>query len=114
MTICRLVKGRITVSVPKKVLKGATENHPDFWDGESGTDQPNVKIDDMTAFTKEVLRVINDEREDGSTLLTDLLDTAIKNAVENGCEGVDHDYQTTHKPNCSCERCYRPSAGPKP
>jgi hypothetical protein len=51
MTLCRLVKGRITVSVPKKVLKFATENHPEFWDGESGTDQPNVKIDDITAFT---------------------------------------------------------------
>lgn len=105
MTICRIREGRITIVIPKKVLRFATEQHPEFWDGETGEDQPNVKIDDLDSFTKEVERAINDEREDGSTLLTDMLDKAIKSAVEDGCEGIDHDYRPKHDENCSCDRC---------
>jgi len=38
-----------------------------------------------------VARAINAEGEDGSTLLTRMLDAAILKAVESGCEGVDHE-----------------------
>ena len=106
MTICRVMKQRIVISVPRRVLRFATEQHPHFWDGETGENQPNVKIEDIGLFMKEVVSAINDEREDGSTLLTDMLDEAIKKAVENGCEGIDHDYQTKHEPDCSCDRCF--------
>ena len=102
-------KGQIVITLTKRGLKMATENHPEFWDGETGTDQPNIKIDDIDVFMKEVVLSINDEREDGSTLLTDMLDAAIKGAIENGCEGIDHDYQTKHADDCSCDRCFSES-----
>ena len=45
----------------------------------------------MALFAREVVRELNKEDEDGSTLVTKLIDEAVRNAVEDGCEGVDHD-----------------------
>lgn len=81
----------INIAIGQEVLKFAAEQHPLFWDGESAPDVPNIVITDAAIFAKEVVAEIDREREDGSTLLTDFLDEAIKRAVENGCEGVDHD-----------------------
>ena len=103
--ICRVRDHRITITIGKRLLKFATENHPHFWDGETRKEQPCVKIDDIEVFMAEVVLEINAEREDGSTLLTDMLDAAIQNAVENGCEGIDHYYQPKHDDDCSCDRC---------
>lgn len=88
---CKAVGGDIEMGIGMKVLAFAAENHPDFWDGESGIDVPNIKITDVQEFALEVARAINDEAEDGSTLLTRMLDEAIAKAVEDGCDGVDHD-----------------------
>ncbi len=95
MTLCcRIVKGQVVIFIGKRNLKFATENHPEFWNGASASaDGPFLKITDMAKFQKEFVRAINDEREDGSSLLTDMWDAAIKKAVEDGCEGIDHDWQ---------------------
>lgn len=103
--LCRIVKGQIVVTVGKKVLRFATEQHPEFWDGDSSDSEPNIKIEDVDVFMKEVVNSINNEREDGSTLLTDMLDAAVKGAIEDGCEGIDHDYKPKHRADCSCDRC---------
>ena len=87
---CTAVDGALLISVGKSVLQFAAEQHPDFWDGESGPDTPNIKITDIETFAKEVALAINNEAEDGSTLLNRRLDDAIRQAVESGCEGVDH------------------------
>jgi len=79
----------ISLSVGDSVLRFAAENHPDFWDGNSGKDVPNIKVTDISEFAKEVVMKLNEEREDGSTLVTDLLDKAIKQSVEDGCTGID-------------------------
>ena len=80
----------IEMNVGAYVLCHAAAFHPDFWDGESGPDVPNIKITDPALFTREVAAAINREDEDGSTLLTRMLDEAVRDAVESGCEGVDH------------------------
>jgi hypothetical protein len=87
---CDAVGSGIEMGIGMKVLGFAAENHPDFWDGESGLDVPNIKITDVQEFALAVAEAINDEAEDGSTLLTRMLDAAIAKAVEDGCEGVDH------------------------
>lgn len=81
----------IDMKVGFDTLRFAAENHPDLWDGYSGSDVPNVKITDIKDFAAAVVREINREEEDGSTLLTRMLDQAILNAVDQGCDGVDHD-----------------------
>lgn len=88
---CKVSSDRIKIEIPERILKFATENHPDFWDGKSGIDIPNIKITDIKVFMKEVVDEINNEiSEDGSTLLTNMLDKAITKAIENGCGGIDY------------------------
>jgi len=89
--ICTIEDGCLVVKIGISTLAFAAANCEEFWDGESGTDVPTVKVTDEALFAKEVRRMLLDEAEDGSTLLTGMIDQAIINAVEDGCEGVDHD-----------------------
>ncbi len=87
---CKAVGGGIDMGIGTLALCFAAEQHPDLWDGETPCSVPVLKITDVQAFALEVARAINAESEDGSTLLTRMLDAAILKAVESGCEGVDH------------------------
>ena len=78
------------MSIGVDTLAFAAANHPEFWDGVSGLGVPNIKVDNVGVFAREVCAMINREDEDGSTLLTRMLDKAIFLAVEQGCDGVDH------------------------
>ena len=89
--LCKAVGGKIEMGIGMQALCFAAEQHPDLWDGESPYSVPVVKITDVQTFAVEVAREINRESENGSTLLTRMLDAAIAKAVEGGCEGVDHD-----------------------
>lgn len=44
------------------------------------------QIEDKVGFANDVLGELLAEREDGSSLLTDLFDAASQNAIENGSE----------------------------
>lgn len=46
------------------------------------------KIEDPLTFAKDVLRALMDEREDGSTKLTALLDAVCLDAIEDGSTAV--------------------------
>ena len=83
--------GTLSLFVSGNVLRFAAETHQELWDGESGPDVPVVKITDQREFAFAVAAAINAEDEDGSTMLTRMLDEAIVAAVEDGCDGVDHD-----------------------
>lgn len=83
--------GTLSLFVSGHVLQYAAETHQGLWDGESGPDIPVVKITDQREFALAVAAAINAEDEDGSTPLTRMLDAAIMAAVEDGCDGVDHD-----------------------
>jgi hypothetical protein len=85
---CEARGGAIDMFVGNKTLRFAAENHDELWDGTSGADVPNVKITSMPSFAQAVVNQINKEAEDGSTLLTRMLDKAILQAVESGCEGI--------------------------
>lgn len=88
---CNAVGGDIDMGIGMRALCFAAEQHPGLWDGESPASVPVVKITDVLTFAQEVARAINSEAEDGSTLLTRMLDAAILKAVLSGCEGVDHE-----------------------
>lgn len=79
------IKARdLVVKVDPEALRFAAENHPDFED-------LSFTVSDIDVFSRDVAKEINAEDEDGSTLLTRMLDDAIRKAVENGSEGVDYD-----------------------
>lgn len=50
-------------------------------------------IEDANEFAADVLRALCDEREDGSTLLTEVLDKASEAAVNDGSLGLSADEQ---------------------
>lgn len=83
---CHAADGVLTITVNAATVKFATENHPTFWNPEDDTYR--FKVADANEWLESVARHITDEREDGSTLLTDLFDKAIENAVEQGEEGL--------------------------
>lgn len=81
-----IVDGVLTITVNAATVKFATEHHEAFYDGDN--DVYLYKVADLAIWLESVVGRITDEREDGSTLLTDLFDKAIENAVEQGDEGL--------------------------
>jgi len=81
---CEQIRGAIHIMIGKNVLKFAAENHPILY----GDD--NINIIDIDVFFNEIINEINHEAEDGSTMLTNMLDAAILTTVNNGCEGIQY------------------------
>lgn len=81
--------GTIVIRLPKSALKFATKHHPalERFDEKSG-DFLYPKFPDINAFAKEVLHALRDEEEDGTTVVHEMLDKAIVNAIEAGAEGI--------------------------
>ena len=84
---CVILDGALTIKIGEKVLAFATEHNPHLWNVE--TDKPGYKVVDASIFAREVAHYMNKESEDGSTLLTRMLDQAVLNAIEYGGEGVE-------------------------
>ncbi len=80
-------RGVVRLSVGAAVLAFAATNHPYRLD-EKGT--PLWKVVDAVKFSEEVVRAMNREAEDGSNLITRMLDQAISDAVDDGAEGVEY------------------------
>ncbi len=50
----------------------------------------STTITDPIQFAKDVCGALEKEREDGSTIFTDLIDLAANNALNNGSTGVEY------------------------
>ena len=83
---CKVVKDGLSISISRQAVVFIAENHEEFVDDEG---EQTVKVTDATEFIKAVSSEINEEEEDGTTLIHIMLDSAIKRAIENGCEGVE-------------------------
>ena len=61
-------------------------------------------IEDAPQFAKDVVSAMLDEREDGSTPLSDFLDQMAQAAIEDGSLGLhEDDHQIKHGTFASCE-----------
>lgn len=79
--------GKLTISIDIGTLAWATVHECENRD----TGIPvGTNVIDAEQFAKDVLHELQDEREDGSTLVTDLLDRAAFAAFENGSMGLDY------------------------
>jgi len=80
----------LTISIGIETLAFAfeqtEENNP--FDGGTNDFKKLYRVTKKQEFADDVRRALCDEREDGSTILTNLLDKACWNAVEDGCMGV--------------------------
>jgi hypothetical protein len=71
-------------------------------------------IADAEQFAKDVKRAMQDEREDGSSLLSDFLDKASSNAVDDGSEACFGDQSILHGQNAASETwAARPAVEPR-
>lgn len=86
---CKIIGGRLIMSIGIECLAHAIKLNPELgkWDDESG-EWNEPEITDPDKFAKEVMIALQDESEDGTTLVHVALDKAAMNAIENGAEGI--------------------------
>jgi hypothetical protein len=84
-------KDQLIISIGIDTLAFAFENSPQNTPyNEELKDYPKTYlITDKTEFARDVISALRDEREDGSTIFTDLLDKACMDAVNDGSIAVE-------------------------
>ncbi|MGL4925633.1 MAG: hypothetical protein ACRC4K_02180 [Plesiomonas shigelloides] len=75
---------KLVISIGKETLLHAIETGRSYGLGD-------VKIINNELFLEEIVRELNAEREDGTTLIHEAIDQAVSNAIENGADGVEYD-----------------------
>ncbi len=79
--VVELKNGRLSIRIGLDTLFGACAEALD-----------GLVVTDPSTFSKEVLHALKDEEEDGTTLVHRMLDDAIRNAIEQGAEGIEDPY----------------------
>jgi hypothetical protein len=91
--------GALVVEIGADTLAFSALASPFAWemaDQESGKPPATVDprtlfaVDDAEEFAREIKMAMCEEREDGSSLLTDLLDAATRKAIEDGSLQFDN------------------------
>lgn len=79
-----IVDGVLNISIGVDLLIYAITHGSDFW-----PDDDELVVTDPDVFAAEIARELENEEEDGTTLVHRMFDKAAETAVDNGCEGVD-------------------------
>lgn len=91
---CEVVDGELRIRIGVDILKFAAEHCDHFYNGSvESADGPYISVTDAEEFAREIVRHLNEEAEDGHTVIHEMLDQAFVSAINYGCEGVDHDFQ---------------------
>lgn len=82
----RVKDGRLTIEIGVDVLAHAVSfsDWANAWDDDADDNIRTFAIEDTDEFAKDVRTAMLDEREDGSTPLSDFLDAMSSAAVEDG------------------------------
>lgn len=86
---CKVADQFVSIEIGIDTLKAAAERHDDFWQPQ--TDKFALVVTDSDLFARAVRVELIRESEDGSTPLSRMLDAAIREAVEQGADGLDFD-----------------------
>jgi hypothetical protein len=89
--------GVLQISIGCNVLASAIATGDDFhrFDDEKDEYVRDFAITDGEKFAADVMRELEREEEDGSTLLSKLLDEAGRSAIDDGSGGVDYEQRIT-------------------
>ena len=79
-----LKDGQLVISIGVDTLCYAVSEGRSYGMGE-------ISISDNDVFAGELLHILNDESEDGSTVVHRMFDDAASQAIENGAEGAEYD-----------------------
>jgi hypothetical protein len=98
--------GRMIISLGVNTLAHAVSyaNWAVPYDDEKGDYFRTFAITDPEVFAKDVRMAMLEEREDGSSLLSDFLDKASEAAVDDGAEGCEFDQQIKTGEFAPCEK----------
>lgn len=79
----------LVVRIGIDTLAFAAEHCPKFYDYDvhQGEDGPYVKVDDKKELAGDIVRALTHEEEDGSSPLSEMLDSAIEWAFNDGSIG---------------------------
>jgi hypothetical protein len=95
----KIVDGKLVIEIGVDTLRFCAEMQAcRFDDALNGYVYP-LKVTDRNEYARDVVRALNDEREDGSTILTDLLDKAFMSAWEDGSTGCAEEGYGTQQPS---------------
>lgn len=86
------IEGRVYINPMGVIfLRMPIENIPAVVEGAwaSGAVKSRFKVIDANAFAQELCRILNEESEDGTTLVHKMFDAAINRAIEYGAEGIE-------------------------
>lgn len=107
--------GRLVISIGVNTLAHAV-SYADWacpYDEKKGDYIRTFAVVDPEVFAKDVKMAMLDEREDGSSLLSDFLDKASEAAVDDGAEGCEFDQQIVTGEFAECETwAKKPDAKP--
>ena len=81
VTITKNTLGDIVIRIPKSYLSYIAPLHESL--------PENSKVTNQRVFRDAVLWELEQEEEDGSNMVHRMVDQAILNAVEMGCEGIE-------------------------
>jgi hypothetical protein len=102
----KVADGRLTIAIGIDVLAHAV-SYADWanpFDEQANDYIRTFAIENAEEFAKDVKRMMLDEREDGSSLLTDFLDEASEAAVGDGSLGLSaEDHTIKHGETAPCE-----------
>ena len=92
---CSVEDGEIVIRIGIETMKEAAqyEGRDPFWVDEDNAGHyfQRYKVVDPLEFAKDIVRQLQDEAEDGSSMLTNLLDKACDKAIDDGSLGVSED-----------------------
>lgn len=80
---CEVENDQLLIRIGVETLKFCCNNP------HSAPEKDGWLITDAEGFAKDVIHELTDEREDGSTILTDLIDLAVEKAKENGSRHME-------------------------
>jgi len=86
-----VVGGQLTISIGIDALARAIEASPDdriSTYNDAGNDFEHPRIEEPDIFAEEMVRALQDEKEDGTTRVHRLLDDAAVKAFDDGAQGV--------------------------
>ncbi len=83
----RIERDELVIRIGIGTLAFSAGECPLFYNGE--LDRQDVRVTDPAEWASDVLCALAQEEEDGSTLVTELLDNAMSDAVDNGSIAVE-------------------------
>ena len=84
-----VTKSELVIRIGINTLAFAAEHNPDLFDPETNKTPPYRRIVNKIALAKDTANALLEERENGSTPISRVLDECIESAIEGGSEAVE-------------------------